>query len=119
MSDPIAYEEEALGKAYDSRLLALLWPFVSPYRWQVLLTLLMVVPMFLIEVAPAWIIKSGLDYVYVPDSSTATESPLAAWILDPPFGWSTILWLASLYLAVALLSMLLQFAHMVLSLIHI
>ena len=114
MSDPIAYEEEALGKAYDSRLLALLWPFVSPYRWQVLLTLLMVVPMFLIEVAPAWIIKSGLDYVYVPDSSTATESPLAAWILDPPFGWSTILWLALLYLAVALLSMLLQFAHMVL-----
>ena len=114
MSDPIAYEEEALGKAYDSRLLVLLWPFVSPYRWQVLLTLLMVVPMFLVEIAPAWIIKSGLDYVYIPDSSTATESPLAAWVLDPPFGWSTILWLALLYLAVALFSMLLQFAHMVL-----
>ena len=114
MSDPIAYEEEALGKAYDSRLLALLWPFVSPYRWQVLLTLLMVVPMFLVEIAPAWIIKSGLDYVYVPDSSTATESPLAAWVLDPPFGLSTILWLALLYLGVALFSMVLQFFHMVL-----
>ena len=114
MSDPIAYEEEALGKAYDSRLLALLWPFVSPYRWQVLLTLLMVVPMFLVEIAPAWIIKSGLDYVYVPDSSTATESPLAAWVLDPPFGLSTILWLALLYLGVAIFSMILQFFHMVL-----
>ncbi|MEE3328872.1 MAG: ABC transporter ATP-binding protein [Myxococcota bacterium] len=114
MSDPIAYEEEALGKAYDSRLLALLWPFVSPYRWQVLVTLLMVVPMFLVEIAPAWIIKSGLDYVYVPDSSTAGESALTAWVLDPPFGWSTILWLALIYLAIALLSMCLQFVHMVL-----
>ena len=41
MSDSISYEEEALGKAYDSRLLVLLWPFISPYRWQVLATLLM------------------------------------------------------------------------------
>ena len=114
MSDSIIYEEEALGKAYDSRLLVLLWPFVSPYRWQVLATLLMVVPMFLAEIAPAWIIKSGLDYVFIPDSSVAGESSLTAWVLDPPFGLSTILWLALVYLTIALFSMALQFIHMVL-----
>lgn len=114
MSDSISYEEEALGKAYDSRLIVLLWPFISPYRWQVLATLLMVVPMFLAEIAPAWIIKSGLDYVFIPNSSMAGESTLTAWVLDPPFGFSTILWLALVYLTIALFSMALQFIHMVL-----
>ena len=52
----VFHEEEALGKAYDTRLLLLLWRYVSPYRWQVVLTLLMVVPIFLAELAPAWII---------------------------------------------------------------
>ena len=46
-------EEEALGKAYDSRLLRRLWHYVAPYRWQVAVTLLMVAPLFAIELAPA------------------------------------------------------------------
>ncbi len=40
MSDVI-HEEEALGKVYDTRLIALLWKYVSPYGWQVALTLFM------------------------------------------------------------------------------
>ena len=55
------HEEEALGKAYDARLMKRLWRFVQPYRWQVVVTLLLVVPLFLLELAPAWIIKQGLD----------------------------------------------------------
>ncbi|MAI77489.1 MAG: antibiotic ABC transporter ATP-binding protein [Deltaproteobacteria bacterium] len=113
MSDAL-HEEEALGKAYDSRLIALLWPYVSPYRWQVLATLLLVIPMFLLEVIPAWIIKNGLDYVFVSDSSAATESSLAAYVLDPPWDLAPILWLAILYILVAIVSMGLQFFHMVL-----
>jgi ABC-type transport system involved in Fe-S cluster assembly fused permease/ATPase subunit len=29
------HEEEALGRAVDSRLLAGLWPYVAPYKWLV------------------------------------------------------------------------------------
>ena len=36
------HEEEALGRAYDARLMARLWHFVSPYRGEVLLTLALV-----------------------------------------------------------------------------
>jgi len=54
-------EEEALGKAYDARLMRRLWRYVAPYRWQVVATLVLVAPMFVLELAPAWIIKSGLD----------------------------------------------------------
>ncbi|MFP6638953.1 MAG: ABC transporter transmembrane domain-containing protein, partial [Myxococcota bacterium] len=113
MSDVI-YEEEALGKAYDSRLIALLWPYVSPYRWQVLATLLMVVPMFVVEIAPAWIIKEGLDYVFVAGSPTVTRSVLSEWVLEPRFALTPILWLALLYLVIALISMAMQFAYSVL-----
>ena len=49
------HEEEALGKAYDARLLARLWHFVAPYRAQVAVTLALVFPLFLLELAPAWI----------------------------------------------------------------
>ncbi len=64
-------EEEALGKAYDARLMRRLWSYVAPYGWQVVATLAMVVPMFLLELAPAWIIKNGLDRVVGPAQTAA------------------------------------------------
>lgn len=33
--NPAAYEEEVLGKAYDSRLMARLLRYLGPYKWQV------------------------------------------------------------------------------------
>ncbi|HIG02720.1 MAG TPA: ABC transporter ATP-binding protein [Myxococcales bacterium] len=113
MSD-IFYEEEALGKAYDTRLLVLLWRYISPYRWQVVVTLLLVVPIFALELAPAWIIKTGLDYAFAPGTTDQEAGALASWVFDPPLGLSTLAWLALLYLVVALLGMGLQFGHMVL-----
>ena len=35
------HDEEALGKAYDARLMRRLWHYVRPYRGQVALTLLL------------------------------------------------------------------------------
>ncbi len=113
MSD-VFYEEEALGKAYDTRLLVLLWRYISPYRWQVVVTLLLVVPIFALELAPAWIIKTGLDYAFAPGTTDQEAGALASWVFDPPLGLSTLAWLALLYLVVALLGMGLQFGHMVL-----
>ncbi len=41
------HEEEALGRAYDARLLRRLWPYVKPYAWAV------VIPMVLMPAASA------------------------------------------------------------------
>jgi ATP-binding cassette subfamily B multidrug efflux pump len=106
------FEEDELGRALDRRLLRRLWPFVRPYTWQVALTLLMVLPMFLLELAPAWIIKTGLDSV-VLGRSEAGGGPFA-WLFAGPSGVPTLGWLGVLYALVILTSSLLQYLHMVL-----
>jgi len=52
-----AFSEEELGKAYDTRILMRLWPYVRPFRRQVAMTLLLFVPLFALELTPAWIVK--------------------------------------------------------------
>jgi ATP-binding cassette subfamily B multidrug efflux pump len=109
------HEEEALGKAYDTRLLGRLWRYVAPYRGQVTLTLLLVLPLFVLELAPAWIIKTGLDRVIAPPEAGAHGGPDAlARLLGAPVGPSPLMWLAGLYLAVMLVHAGLQFTNTVL-----
>jgi len=136
------HEEEALGKVYDARLTRLLWQYVSPYRWQVILTLLMVFPIILIELAPAFLIKTALDSVLVPGSEPLevgrkfVADPAAGgvadavntargwadlwvervrgWLVDPPGPLHPIAWLGILYLTITALAAGLQFAHMLL-----
>ena len=112
------FEEEELGKAIDRKLLLRLWPLVRPYRWQVVLTLLMVLPMFLLELAPAWIIATGLDRVVLADGTalagkTASGGPFEA-ILDGPGGAPTLEWLGFLYAMAIVLGAVLQYLHMLL-----
>jgi len=89
------HEEEALGRAYDARLLARLWRFVSPYRGEVFLTLVLVFPSFLLELAPAWIVKTGLDHLV----GAGGTSRIGHW-LEPPAALPKFAWLAGVYLAV-------------------
>jgi ATP-binding cassette subfamily B multidrug efflux pump len=112
------FEEEELGKAIDRTLLVRLWPLVRPYRWQVALTLLMVVPMFLLELAPAWIIATGLDRVVLGEGAalvgkTAVGGPFEA-VLDGPSGAPTLEWLGLLYAIAIVLGAVLQYLHMLL-----
>ena len=111
-------EEESFGKAYDSHLLRRLWRYVAPYGWQVAATLAMVVPMFLLELAPAWIIKTGLDRVVGPAQTAAGAVPHQPGRLDflfePLFGMPALAWLAALYLFAMLASAAFQFANAVL-----
>ena len=111
MSDAL-HEEEALGKAYDTRLLRRLWHYVSPYRLQVLLTLLLVLPIFAMELAPAWVIKTALD--------RATDAPATgstAWIADliaPPAWIGPYVWFGFLYLVASMFGALLHYGNMLL-----
>lgn len=112
-------EEEALGKAVDTRLILRLWRYVSPYRWQVLLTLFLVFPIFALEVAPAWIIKTGLDGIVAhstPDGVRVSAldralAPLAG-VLEPPGDIPALWWLAGLYALSMLLGSATQFLNM-------
>ena len=46
------HEEEALGKAYDSRLMRRLLQYMKPYKWRVVLALIMVAIVTPLELAP-------------------------------------------------------------------
>ena len=111
-------EEEALGKAYDAHLMRRLWRYVSPYGWQVAATIAMVVPMFVLELAPAWIIKNGLDRVVGPAAGAAGVAPHPPgrfeFFFEPHLGMSPLAWLAALYLCAMLASAGLQFVNAVL-----
>jgi ATP-binding cassette, subfamily B, multidrug efflux pump len=105
-------EEESLGKAVDRRLLARLWPFIAPYRAQVAATILLVFPMFVLELIPAWLVKTGLDHVIL-EKPGAAGTDLGG-ILAPPPGWSALPWLGALFLATVLLHGALTYVHTVL-----
>ncbi len=110
------HEEEALGRVVDSRLLARLWRYVAPYTWQMVLTILLVFPLFLLELAPAWIVGTGLDRVIAPadDASLAVwETPFSG-LLQAPAGIPPLVWLASLYLVVAVVWAALSYLSMLL-----
>lgn len=107
MSAAIGFEEDALGKAIDRKLLARLWRWVAPSRGKVLLTLLLVFPMFLAQIAPAWVIKNGLDREIVPvlaerglvalqQAPEAGGPPWLMAILSAPPGVPPLWWLGGL-----------------------
>lgn len=133
-ADP--HEEEELGRAYDGKLLLRLWPFVRPYRRQVWATLLLFFPIFVLELAPAWVVKVGLDHVLpaatgagaTASARTGAALPadslsggafadalggLETWLAAPPAGMPAALWLAGVYFAVSIALSLLAWLHQV------
>jgi ATP-binding cassette subfamily B protein len=100
-------EEEALGKALDRALLLRLWRHVNPYRWQVVATLVLVAPLFLFEVAPAWILKTGLDRL----AGAPEPGGVLGRFLAPPAGVSPWVWLPGLFLVAGVLRAGLEYAQ--------
>jgi len=109
------HEEEILGKAYDLHLLRQLWPYVKPYWRQVALTLLLFFPLFFLELAPALVIKVGLDRVILPELALEESAdPLLwlEWILEAPAGVDLLYWLGGLLFAAMILGSAFQFLNM-------
>jgi len=109
------HEEENLGKAYDLRLMARLWPYVRPYWRQVVAVLVMFFPIFVLDLAPAWIIKVGLDRFILPEMANPAEhDPLLrlGWMLEPPAGVEPLYWLGGWLFVVMMLGTVFQFLHM-------
>jgi len=72
------HEEEALGKAYDSRLMRRLLRYMRPYRWKVAFALALVAVVTPLELAPPYLFQRAIDHFFVPAMRHAMPEP-AAW----------------------------------------
>ena len=86
------HEEEALGKAYDSRLMRRLLQYMKPYRWRVVLALVMVAIVTPLELAPPAIFRKAIDAYFVP----AMHHVIPEGTARSGVGWLSLLLLAVL-----------------------
>lgn len=94
------HEEEALGKAYDSRLMRRLLQYMKPYRWRVALALALVAIVTPLELAPPLIFKRAIDKLFVPAlDHKITENS----------AWMGVLWLSLIFLLVLIFDFLAQY----------
>jgi ATP-binding cassette subfamily B protein len=96
------HEEEALGKAYDSRLMRRLLQYMKPYKWRVAIALVMVAIVTPLELAPPAIFQKAIDKYFVPASKHAIPEGAA---------WTGIIWLSVLFLGVLIFDFLAQYAQ--------
>jgi len=94
------HEEEALGKAYDSRLMRRLLQYMKPYKWRVVLALVMVAIVTPLELAPPLIFRKAIDSYFVPALNH---------VLPQDAAWSGVGWLSLLLLAVLAFDFLAQY----------
>jgi ATP-binding cassette, subfamily B, multidrug efflux pump len=72
-----AHEEEALGKAYDSRLMRRLLEYMRPYKWRVILALTLTLAVTPLELAPPKLFQVSVDRYLVPASHQAINAATA------------------------------------------
>jgi ATP-binding cassette subfamily B protein len=63
------HEEEALGKAYDSRLMRRLMEYMRPYKWRVILALTLTLAVTPLELAPPKLFQVAIDKYLTPAAS--------------------------------------------------
>ncbi len=99
-------EEEALGKVYDARLIARLWPYVRPYWYLVAFSLVLIPVRAVFEVVPPLLIGAALNLLTTGEATieVAALEPL----IEPRFGLSMLGWLFGLVIAVAVLQLILE-----------
>jgi ATP-binding cassette subfamily B protein len=96
------HEEEALGKAYDSRLMRRLLKYMKPYRSRVVLALALVAVVTPLELAPPAIFQKAIDGYLVPTMNQAFPESKA---------WMGVIWLSLLFLAVLSFDFLAQYVQ--------
>jgi len=79
------HEEEALGKAYDGRLMRRLIGYLRPYRLQVVLAIAAIIGHSLIELVPPYLSKLVIDR-YIPAGSVSGLATIAALYLGALIG---------------------------------
>jgi len=93
-------EEEALGKAYDSRLMRRLLEYMRPYARRVFLALALVMVVTPLELAPPVLFQKAIDNYLVPGMNG---------VLALSSAWRGILWISLLYFGVLCFDFLAQY----------
>jgi len=96
------HEEEALGKAYDSRLLRRLLQYMTPYKWWVVLALGLVAVVTPLELAPPILFRNAIDRYFIPAMNRSIAENAA---------WSGILFISAIYFFVLIFDFLAQYAQ--------
>src|SRR5580700_3921713 len=94
------HEEEALGKAYDSRLLKRLLEYLRPYRWRVVLALALVAIVTPLELAPPKLFQIAIDKYFTPFVNGAITEGAA---------WSGVKWISIVFFGVLVFDFLAQY----------
>lgn len=96
------HEEEALGKAYDSRLMKRLLGYMRPYRWRVVFALALVAIVTPLELAPPILFQRAIDNRLVPWSKG---------LLTQAVAWHGIILISVFYLGVLVFDFLAQYVQ--------
>jgi ATP-binding cassette subfamily B multidrug efflux pump len=94
------HEEEALGKAYDSRLMRRLLQYMAPYKWRVFFALALVAVVTPLELAPPILFQRAIDNYLMPGSKGALVMSKA---------WQGIVLISIFYLGVLIFDFLAQY----------
>ena len=94
------HEEEALGKAYDSRLMKRLLQYMAPYKWRVVFALALVAVVTPLELAPPALFWKSIDKYLVPATSGLISRP------DAKMG---LVWISLIYFAVLVFDFVAQY----------
>jgi ATP-binding cassette subfamily B protein len=103
--NPMSQEEEVLGKAYDSRLMARLLKYLRPYRWQVAVALVSILLKSFADVLGPYLTKVAIDRYLAPAKGGA--SGLWSWL--SPHAVTGIAQIAAIYVGLLVFSFLLEF----------
>jgi ATP-binding cassette subfamily B protein len=101
----MSQEEEVLGKAYDSRLMARLLKYLRPYRWQVAIALVSIVLKSFADVLGPYLTKVAIDRYLAP--TKGASSGIWSWL--SPNAITGIAQIASIYVGLLVFSFLLEF----------
>jgi ATP-binding cassette subfamily B protein len=101
----MSQEEEVLGKAYDSRLMARLLKYLHPYRWQVAIALASIVLKSFADVLGPYLTKVAIDRYLAP--AKGTTPGIWSWLSSRPV--AGIAQLAAIYVGLLVFSFLLEF----------
>jgi len=101
----MAHEEEVLGKAYDSRLMARLLKYLRPYRWQVAIALLSIFLKSFADVLGPYLTKVAIDRYLAP----ARGNVAGIWSWLSPRAMTGVAQIAAIYVGLLVFSFGLEF----------
>jgi ATP-binding cassette, subfamily B, multidrug efflux pump len=75
------HEDEALGKAYDSRLMRRLMRYLAPYKGKVALAFVLILGVSIADIIPPYLTKVAIDSYIVPGKLDALWEVLALYLI--------------------------------------